>query len=232
LGKQRRVLLAPDPRLLLELLPDEMFRKIRQSRFCFVVDDDGTISDSNPMYIDWLARKLKRPLTLADYTRYDFSNIDKRALGMLIEGVFGKPRLHRHLPVIPGSVKALQEISKSGIPVVILTARPPTEGMRGATEAHKRDHRVPFDLMIFSSKKKDIIKALRKPGCRVIVVDDDPKVIAAAARLIGVTAIIFDAPYNERMRRENVIRAKEKDGRPAWDGVLKVVQKLIRNGHR
>ena len=232
MGKRRRVLLAPDPRLLPDLLPDELFRKITQSGLCFVVDDDGTISDSSPMYVDFLARRLKRPLTVADYTLYDFSNIDKRALGMLIEGVFGKPRLHRHLPVIPGSVKALQEISKSGIPVVILTARPPTEEMRGATEAHKRDHKVPFDLMIFSSKKKDIIKALRKPGCRVIVVDDDPKVIAAVSQLASVTAIIFDAPYNQRLRRENVIRAKNKGEQLAWDEVLKVVQKLIRNGHR
>ena len=216
--------MAPDPRLLLELLPDELFHKITQSRLCFVVDDDGTISDSNPMYIDWLAHKLKRPLTLADYTRYDFSNIDKRALGMLIEGVFGKPRLHRHLPVIPGSVKVLQEIYKSGIPVVILTARPPTEGMKGATEAHKRDHKIPFDLMIFSRKKKDIIRALKKPGCRVIVVDDDPRVITAVSQLADVTAILFDAPYNRRLHRENVIRAKPKGEQTAWDEVLKVVR--------
>jgi len=225
LGKRRRVLLAPDPRLLPDLLPDELFRKITQSGLCFVVDDDGTISDSSPMYVDFLARRLKRPLTVADYTLYDFSNIDKRALGMLIEGVFGKPRLHRHLPVIAGAAHALQEISKLGIPIVILTARPPTEGMKGATEAHKRDHKIPFDLMIFSRKKKDIIKAFKKLGCRVIVVDDDPKVISAVSQLTDVIAVVFDALYNRRLRRENVIRTK------AWSEVLKVVQKLLRNGH-
>ena len=61
MGKRCRVLRAPDPRLLSELIPEDVFRKITQQRLCFVVDDDGTISDSNPMYIEWLARELKRP---------------------------------------------------------------------------------------------------------------------------------------------------------------------------
>ena len=231
MGKRRRVLLAPDPRLLLDLLPDELFRKIVKAKLCFVVDDDGTISDSTPMYVDWLARKLKRPLTVADYTRYNFSNIDKRALGMLEIGVFPKPHLHRHLPVVPGAARALQEISKSGVPIIILTARPPQEGMVRATYDHKVDHKIPFDLMIFSRKKKDIIKALKKPGCKVVVVDDDPKVITAASRLTDVTAIIFDAPYNQRVRRENVIRAEKRGDRIAWDEVLRVVKRMVDKGH-
>jgi len=226
LGKRRRVLRAPDPRLLSELIPEDVFRKITQQGLCFVVDDDGTISDTNPMYIEWLARELKRPLRIEDYTHYDFSNIDRRALGMLMAAVFGNPQLHRHLPVIPGAVKVLKEIARKGIPIVILTARPPQEGMVRATHDHKVDRKIPFDLMIFSRKKKDIIKALKDLGCWVIVVDDDPKVIAAVSQLASVTAIIFDAPYNRRMHREKVIRVKR------WEEVLTILRRKITNGRR
>ena len=226
------MLRAPDPRLLSELIPEDVFRKITQQRLCFVVDDDGTISDSNPMYIEWLARELKRPLRIEDYTRYDFSNIDRQALGMLKAAVFGNPRLHRHLPVIPGALEALREVYDKKIAIVILTARPPQEGMVRATRDHKLDHKIPFDLLIFSRRKKEIVMAIKNLGCRVIMVDDDPKVIAAVSRLAGVTAIIFDARYNRRLRRKNVIRAKPKGKQTAWDKVLKVVRKMIGKGRR
>ena len=224
MGKRCRVLRAPDPRLLSELIPEDVFRKITQQGLCFVVDDDGTISDSNPMYIEWLARELKRPLRIEDYTRYDFSNIDRQALGMLKAAVFGNPRLHRHLPVIPGALEALREVHDKKIAIVILTARPPQEGMVRATHDHKVDRKIPFDLMIFSRKKKDIIKALKDLGCWVIVVDDDPKVIAAVSQLASVTAIIFDAPYNRRMHREKVVRVKR------WEEVLTILRRKITNG--
>ncbi|MEX0887849.1 MAG: hypothetical protein WDZ67_00525 [Patescibacteria group bacterium] len=212
--------------MLHELIPEDVFLKITRQGFCFVVDDDGTISDSNPMYVDWLARKLKRPLTIADYTRYDFSNIDKRALGMLIEGVFPKPHLHRHLPVIGGALAALQEIhSGLKLPVVILTARPPSPGMVRATYDHKVEKKVPFDLMIFSRHKKEIVQALRKTtDCRVILVDDDPNTIAAVSSLKGVTAIVFDTLYNRRLRRKSASRGF------SWDEVLKIVKHVVRNG--
>lgn len=230
MSERRRVLRAPDPRLLLELIPEDVFRKITQKGICFVVDDDGTISDAHPMYIEWLARRLKRPLKPEENTRYDFLDIDSQALGMLKVGVFGNAKMHRHLPVIAGAATVLQEIFKSGIPMVILTARPPQPGMVRATYDHKVDHKIPFDLMIFSRKKKDIVKALKRLGCQVIVVDDDPRVIAEVSQLVDVTAVLFDAPYNRRMHRENVIRAKPNGDQTAWDEVLKVFRKIVRNG--
>lgn len=224
MNKRNRVLLAPDPRLLLDLFPDELFRKIMQAKLCFVIDDDGTISDSHSMYISWLARKLKRPIKPEDNTRYDFLDIDPQALGMLKAAVFGNPRLHRHLPVIPGAVKALQEIYRKEIAVIILTARPPQEGMVRATYDHKVGHNIPFDLLIFSRRKKDIVKAIRKIGCEVVVVDDDPNVVVAVSELVGIVAILFDAVYNRHIHREKVIRAK------TWKKVLTILHKKIGNG--
>jgi uncharacterized HAD superfamily protein len=87
--------------------------------------------------------------------------------------------------------------------------------------------------MIFSPRKKEIVKAIRKlGGCRVIMVDDNPEVIASISSLADVTAIIFDARYNRRLCRKNVIRAKPKGKKTAWDEVLKVVRKMNGNGRR
>jgi len=226
LDKRNRALRAPDPRLLLDLLPDELFRKITEAKFCLIVDDDGTISDSHPMYIDWLARKLKRPLKPEDNTRYDFLDIDPQALGMLKAGVFGNARMHRHLPVIPGAVSALREISKKGIPIVILTARPPQKEMVRVTYDHKVDHRIPFDLMIFSRRKKEIVKAIKHLVREVVLVDDDPNVVTAASSLKGVTALLFFAFYNQRTRRKGVVPVKN------WGEVLVILRNKIMNGRR
>lgn len=218
------MLRVPDPYLLLDVFPDELFRKITKAKICLVVDDDGTISDSHSMYIDWLARELKRPLKPEDNIRYDFLDIDRQALGMLKSGVFGNARLHRHLPIIPGAAAAMQEISKTGIPIVILTARPPREEMVRATYDHKVEHKIPFDLMIFSRRKKEIVKAIKKMGCLMVVVDDDPKVVIAVSSLTDVTALLFFAFYNQDTHRKRVIPVKN------WGEVLAILRRKIKNG--
>lgn len=227
---RRRVLLAPDPRLLLELFPELLCTKIIKAKLCFVIDDDGTISDSHPMYIEWLARKLKRSLKSEDNVRYDFLDIDRQALGMLKTGVFGNAKMHRDLPLIPGAVEALQAIREEGIAIVILTARPPQNGMIRATYDHKVRNRVPFDIMIFSRRKKEIIKEIKKLGCQVVVVDDDPSVVKSVYQLAGVVAILFGAPYNQHIKREGLIRVVRNGGQTAWEEVLKIVRRKILNG--
>lgn len=230
MSARRRVLLAPDPRLLLELFPEEICAKITKAKLCFVIDDDGTISDSFPMYVDWLARKLKRPLRVEDCTRYDFSDIDRRAVGMLKVGVFPNARMHRDLPLVPGATEALREIHREGIPVVILTARPPQNGMVRVTRRHKADHGIPFDLLIFSRRKKAIVKEIRKLGCQVVVVDDDPAVAVAVSRLAGVVTILFGARYNEHIKRDGIIRVERDGGQNAWKEILAIVRRKLLNG--
>jgi len=230
LNKRHRVLLAPDPRLLLELFPESLCTKIAQTGLCFVIDDDGTISDSHPMYINWLASKLHRSLRPADNKRYNFSDVDPQALGMLKAAVFGNARMHIDLPVIPGAVAALQEIYEKGIAIVILTARPPQNGMVQATRNHKVRNQVPFDIMIFSRRKKEIIREIKKISRQVVVVDDDPSVVTSVFRLAGVMAILFGASYNEHIKREGLIRVNRNGGQTAWDEVLSIVRRKIING--
>jgi len=230
LDKRPRALLAPDPRLLLDLFPESLCTKISQAGLCFVIDDDGTISNSHPMYIDWLARKLHRPLRPEDNKHYNFSDVHPQALGMLKVGVFGKPRMHIDLPVVPGAVEALREIHRKGIPILILTARPPRSGMVRATYRHKRNHRIPFDIMIFSPRKKEIIKAIKRISRQVVVVDDDPSVATSIYQLTGVFAILFGASYNEHINRDGLVRVDKKNGNTAWDEVLSIVRRKVMNG--
>lgn len=221
---EHRVLLAPDPDLLLDLIPNDLFFKIVDRKLCLVVDDDGTISDTHPMYIAWLAEKLKRPLRPEDNTQYDFLDIDPQALGMLKASVFGNARMHRSLPLIEGAAETISAISGMGIAVVILTARPPTPSMKKATAAHKKENGVPFDLMIFHRRKKEIIQVLKhKLECRVVVVDDDPNVFRSVRRLVNVTALLFAAFYNRRIGGKARVES--------WDEVLAVVKEMA-NGRR
>ena len=223
MGEHYRVLLAPDPDLLLDLISEDLFAKIVSKKLCLIVDDDGTISDSHPMYIGWLAEKLKRPLRPEDNTRYDFLDIDPQALGMLVASVFKNARMHRNLPVIEGAVETLSAISGMGIAIVILTARPPTRSMAKATADHKKEHGVPFDLLIFSRRKKEIIKSIKKLGCHVMVVDDDPKVFKGVRRLVNVTALLFDACYNRKLKGAGRVMN--------WKEVLKAAREIV-NGRR
>lgn len=217
-------LVAPDPELLLELFSDEFFKKIVESNICLVVDDDGTISDSLSVYVEWLSRKLRRPIQVEECRRYDFLDIDPQALGMLKAEVFPNAKLHKGLPIIKGAVEALSQIAEAGVPIVILTARPMLRSMIAVTKKHKEDNGIPFDLLIFSCRKKEIIKAIKTLGCQVVVVDDDPKVAIGTYRLKGVTAILFSAFYNMHIERKGMVRAgDEPEDHDGWSVVLKEV---------
>jgi len=223
-GEHYQTLVAPDPELLLELLSDDFFRKIMESKICLIVDDDGTISDSLQLYVDWLSRKLRRPIKIEECERYDFLDIDPQALGMLKTEVFSDSKLHRGLPVINGAAEVLGKIAEAGVPIIILTARPMLRSMVIATRKHKEDNNIPFDLLIFSRRKKEIIKAIKKLGCHVVVVDDDPKVAIETYRLSDVTAILFSAFYNMHVERKGIVRAGENpEGHDGWSVVLEEV---------
>lgn len=221
MNEHYRVLIAPDPELLLDLISEELFNKIVDAKLCLIVDDDGTISDSHKMYVDWLARVLKRPINPEDNYRYDFLDIDPQALGMLQASVFKNASMHRNLSLIEGVSEVLQEIAGLGIAVIILTARPPTRSMARATQKHKEKNEIPFDLLIFSRRKKEIIKAIKRIGSHIVVVDDDPSVAAGVCNLTKITAVLFDSCYNRRLKRRNVQRVK------TWVEVMEIVRELI-----
>ena len=229
MGKRRRVLLAPDPRLLLELFPEELFHKITQIKICVVVDVDGTYTDSDPMYLAWLSEKLRR--SIKSHTRYDFRDIDLAARGMLLASVFSNARMHADLPLIAGAKQALKKIRGMGVPIVILTARPTSRSMVRVTEEHAKKNGIPFDLMIFSRHKKEIIQAIkREMGCHVVVVDDDPNVAQGVGGLVNVTTLLFSASYNEFLKSSKIKRVKDKPGETAWEEVLKIIRRQVRNG--
>ena len=219
-------LVAPDPDLLLELFSDEIFNKIVESNICLVVDDDGTISDSLPIYVEWLSRKLRRPVQVEDCKRYDFLDIDPQALGMLKTEVFPNAKLHKDLPIIKGAAEALGKIAEAGVPIVILTARPMLRSMIAATKKHKESNGIPFDLLIFSRRKREIIKAIKRLGCQVVIVDDDPNVAVETYRLKDVTVILFSAFYNMHIERKGIVRAG--DGPVNHDGWSVVLEEVFK----
>lgn len=230
MGKDDRVLIVPDPALLADLIPEELFEKISDAGVCVVSDADGTLIDSVPMYCRWLSRKLKRKVKPPDVTRYDFKNIHPDALGMLQETVFPNARMHKDLPIIDGAPEACAKIDEHCVPIIILTARPPKRSLVRVTVANLESGEIPFDLIIFSRNKKEIIKAIKRLGCHVIVVDDDPEVSASIAHLKGVTSIVFTAHYNLRLKRKGVVRAGETPDDPEkWPVVVREVLKRLKD---
>lgn len=228
--RNNRVLRIPDPELLAEVISEELYDKIVEAGVILVIDADGTFIDSVPMYCHWLSRKLKREIKPSDVTRYDFKNINSDALGMLQESVFPNARMHKNLPLIEGAEEASTEINEHCVAIIILTARPPKWPLIRVTVANFASHKIPFDLLIFSRRKREIVKALKRLGCHVVVVDDDPNVIAGIARLKGVTAIIFTAYYNLYLNRKGVIRAGTTPDDPEkWSVVVGEVLKRRKN---
>jgi ribosomal protein L30/L7E len=231
MGRRAPVLVAPDPILLAELIPEWLFEKIVDAGVILISDADGTVVDSVPFYCRWLSRKLKQRIDPSEITRYDFKDVHPDALGMLQESVFTSARMHRDLPLTEGAKEALTRLSEAGVPIIILTARPVrNSSLVRATANHLRKGGVPFDLLIFSRRKREIVKALKRLDRRVhaVVVDDDPNVARDIAHLKNVTAIIYTATYNLRLKREGVVRAGETPGDPhKWSVVVEEVLKRL-----
>lgn len=228
MGKRAQVLIGPDPKLLHERISQKLYDAIVEAGVCLISDVDGTIVDSVPMYCTWLSKKLRHPIEPRNITSYDFTNIDRMALGMLQERVFPNARMHADLPLIEGARETLTKISGRQVPIIVLTARPMKESLVRTTVKHLKKNGIPFDLLIFSREKKAIIQAIKRLGCHVIVVDDDPGVIVSTYRLTDLTPIIFTAHYNTYLDRKGVVRAGETPDDPEkWPVVVREVLKRL-----
>ena len=55
---------------------------------------------------------------------------------------------------------------------------------------------------------------------KIMVVDDDPSVAAGICNLTKVTAVLFNAFYNQNLKRRKVQRVE------TWNQVLQIAKKL------
>jgi hypothetical protein len=233
--KDTRILVMPDPESLAEIVPKDFFDKAAQAGGCLVVDVDGTLIDSIPMLCSWLGRRLNCEILPSDVKRYDFSDIHQDALGMLQEHVFPNAAMYRSLPLVCGAKEVIDQIAGYGIPIVILTSRPVNgqlDELVGATVDNIMEHGIPFDLLAFSRDNKGVfVKALGGLGGGVtVVVDDDPDVITAVARLKEARPVILTASYNLELVLDGVFRAgKNPDDPEKWTAVQRIVRQFLKS---
>jgi phosphoglycolate phosphatase-like HAD superfamily hydrolase len=232
-GGSARILVAPDPKSLAKIIPKDFLEKAAQAGVFLIVDADGTLIDLIPTLCSWLGRELGCVVIPSDVREYDFSNIHPNALGIFQERVFSNAEIYWELPLTPGAKEMVGWVVSRSVPLLVLTSRPATEPgdpLVEVTVASLREHEIPFDLLIFSQDKGEVIEALQEclgRGVVVVVVDDDPKVIAAVSRLEGVVAVIFTTSYNLNLRLSGTYRAgKYPDDPDKW----KVVRQLVKGG--
>lgn len=203
MGERRhRILLYPEPRLVLQLVAKRFRKKVERCGFCAFVDADGTIFDALPIWLGHLNEVWRTDYRREDVIKYDFSNL-KPPPGMptareVLGPLFRDSEIHLEMETMPGAAGALEEISDLGIPIVICTKRP--YEVRRATKDALRGNRIAFDLLIFSSQK---IELARELFC-ALSVEDNPFYAEEFAKA-GILSLLLDAPYNRDINKE-VIR--------------------------
>jgi uncharacterized HAD superfamily protein len=204
--KRHRILLYPEPRLVLQLVALRFLRKLERCGWCAFFDADGTLFDALPVWVRRLNAAWGTSISPADIVAYDFAGLGPPTPGLpgaleVLGPVFRDSQVHLEMQPMPGAVEALMAISRLGIPIVICTKRP-IEVYR-ATKTALRDNGIPFDLLILSGEKTELAREL---SCRLSV-EDNPTYAQDFAQ-VGIPSLLLDAPYNKRVGK-GVIRIRE-----------------------
>jgi len=123
---------------------------------------------------------------------------------------FGKAGSYRTLPVLPGTLDALERLVNAGHEIFYITNRP--EYTRQDTIDALRENNFPSNKNLFFTKgNKSLI--INKLGIGVFV-EDSETVITEIADNTDVYIYCVDYPYNKDIERVNVERIKD------WDDFL------------
>lgn len=201
--RRHRILLYPEPKLILQQVAKRFLRKLEKCGFCAFFDADGTLFDALPIWLRYLNEAWGTGYKREDITTYDFSHLEPPHSDMpgaleVLGPAFRDPKVHLEMGMMSGAPEAMREFSALGVPIVIDTKRP-IEVYRATKEA-LQGNGIPFDLLILSSQKIELALAL---SC-ALSVEDNPLYAQEFAKA-RILSLLVDAPYNRNVN-EKVIR--------------------------
>lgn len=181
---------------LFDVRPAMRVRPAARPDFVLGLDLDGVVGDYSAIFRLCVAEQWGvDPATLPTEVSWDFASWgvrDAEHFAELHRRAVTEQRMFARMPVVPGAVDALWELSDAGVWIRILTHRLCVNGGHriavADTVSWLEEHRIPFRELNFIGDKPAV-----GADCYL---DDGPHNIAAL-RAAGCDAIVYDAPYNQ-----------------------------------
>ena len=191
------------------------------------IDTDGVLTDMSGYFME-IGKKLlnREPTNLFAYNieeMYSVSKSEKIRYGLYLFVNYCK-----NCPPRSGTARVLKQLHKDGHELHEVTARkfvtmknPVGSYSRKMLMDWYKKHELEFDSIVFCSEKNTSIeksKACKDLGIGVMV-EDRPE-IASCLSQNGINVLLFDAPYNQELHGEKIIRCY------TWDDVYHHLQIL------
>lgn len=166
------------------------------------VDIDGVISDIAKHIIDYAAQKFGCVIPPEQITSDRMENCTNLSAEQLIS-IFQNPEFFRTLPLISSTRDWLNEASRKGSEIVLMTDRFWYSGIEEDTRCWLGTHQIPFDVLEFTRRAQKAERA-RELAIRIFLEDQ----LSNANMLAEVCERVFllDRTYNQGEVSPNVIR--------------------------
>lgn len=125
----------------------------------------------------------------------------------------------RDVPPIAGAREALDQLRDDGWKIVIITARPTWQykTLYADTIQWLKDHRIQFDLILFSKDKAEAIYDHIFPARPTYFIEDRSKHVLELVE-IGVPVLMLDYPWNQNIQ-ESSLMTRVKD----WSAIMDII---------
>lgn len=162
------------------------------------IDIDGVIANFAQPLIDTVKKNYGLTITEKDITRFSISvvlGITRKEETQLITDI-----LQQDLPVYPGAKETLEQLSREGHSIYLLTGR--YAPLRGLTQTWLKTKGVPYnELHLLEMGKKYQVNI---EGLDVIVEDSLEEALEWSSRV--KTVLLYDHPYNQTLNVKNLTK--------------------------
>lgn len=196
------------------------------------IDVDGVLVDTRGFMLHYGGKFFrKEPVDPSGYSIEEIFGVS--GIPVLLFGLrWFFPYYCRKYPPYKGAARVYSELKKGGNTIFQITARKfaLSRSLAGCYSRNMlkrwlKNNRFYYDKLIFCAEKNVAYEKLRycKKYRINVMIEDNPETAAALAAH-GITVLLFDAPYNQRVVSERIIRIKN------WSEAENVLNKLIDKG--
>ncbi len=179
-------------------------------------DIDGVIANFSDVLLQTVKKTYGLTLTEKDITNFSLSTvlgITRAEEARLITDI-----LYKDLPIYPGAKETLEQLSREGHSIYLLTGR--YAPLRDLTQTWLKEKGVPYDeLHLLEIGKKYQVNI---DGLDVIVEDSLEEALEWSSRV--KTVLLYDHPYNQTLNVKNLTKRVY-----SWSEIYQEIHALSKN---
>jgi len=173
------------------------------------IDMDSVLNNLEEVWLNSYNEIYKDSLKLSDITEWSWHKVVKKECGEKIYDLLKVPSLFQYLSVKKNAIEVVSKLIRKNYDIYVVSASYPENILDKAKWLRKHFPFIDEDKYCFMNHK-ELLSSLD------FLIDDGPHNIEKFPNKI----IAFDAPYNQKINRQDVIRVKNWDEIGSYFNVL------------